>query len=147
MKVILLRDVARLGKRHAVVVVPDGYALNKLLPQGMAVPATPENQKRVVNQAKETAAGKMQEAESIKSTIAAVVVDPLTITVVANEQGHLFKQIKASDIVDAATKRGLVLRETHITLAEPIKTIGTYDVPVHHGEVTGTLSVVITAVN
>ena len=47
MKVILLQDVAKIGKRFETVDVPDGYALNMLIPKRMAEPATPENLKRV----------------------------------------------------------------------------------------------------
>ncbi len=49
MKVILLRDVAKIGKRYEVANVPDGFALNKLIPQGDAQAATPDNVKRVAN--------------------------------------------------------------------------------------------------
>jgi ribosomal protein L9 len=52
MKVILLRDVAKIGKRFAIVDVPDGYALNKLIPSKDAEPATTNNIKRI-NQLKE----------------------------------------------------------------------------------------------
>ncbi len=47
MQVILLQDVAKIGRRFDVVNVADGYGLNKLIPQGMAKPATPENIKKI----------------------------------------------------------------------------------------------------
>ena len=49
MKVILLKDVAKIGRRHEVAEVPDGYALNMLIPKGLAKAGTPENIKKLTS--------------------------------------------------------------------------------------------------
>ena len=56
MKVILLQDVAKIGRRFDIVEVPSGYGMNKLIPQGMAKPATPENVKAINAQSAKTEA-------------------------------------------------------------------------------------------
>jgi peptidylprolyl isomerase len=63
MKVILLQDVAKIGKRFEVANVPDGYALNQLIPKRMAEPATPANMKKIERrQAERTASAEASTA-------------------------------------------------------------------------------------
>jgi len=144
MKVILLRDVAKLGKRGSVIEVPDGYALNKLVPQKMAQPATPENLKRVVAQATQTAAHAASDAASLKAALEALKTTGVTITVDANAQDHLFKAVKVLDIAKAVSMSGHTIPAETITLKDPIKALGTYELPVSGFGVTGTLFVTIT---
>jgi len=143
MKVILLRDVAKLGKRFSVVVVPDGYALNKLIPQGMAQPATPENLKRVEAKTAATAAHSAADEASVAAVIAKLNETSLSILVDANAQDHLFKAVKASDISEAAAALGYRLPSELITLAEPIKSLGNHLVSITLGSVKGTIAVMV----
>ena len=62
MKVILLRDVAKIGRRFEIVEVPDGYALNKLIPKKDAEAATPANVKRIQQNKDRTNANKAETA-------------------------------------------------------------------------------------
>ncbi|MFM2424012.1 MAG: ribosomal protein [Candidatus Parcubacteria bacterium] len=144
MKVILLRDVAKLGKRGSVIEVPDGYALNKLVPQKMAQPATPENLKRVVAHAIQTAAHAASDAAGLTEALAALSAAGITIPVDANAQDHLFKAVKAADIATATIRHGHAIRVEAIHLKDPIKALGTYQVSIQSGAVTGTLLVTIT---
>jgi large subunit ribosomal protein L9 len=141
MKVILLRDVAKLGKRGSVVEVPDGYALNKLVPQKMAQPATPENLKRVTAVATQTAAHVASDAADLTAAVAALATTGVEIKVEANAQDHLFKAVKAADIAAATVRQGHPIKVEAIHLTEPIKALGTYAVAVKSGTVAGTLSV------
>jgi large subunit ribosomal protein L9 len=145
MKVILLRDVARLGKRYSVVEVPDGFALNKLIPQGMAQPATPENLKRVQARAKEVAEHAAHDAEVLKRSLAALSTTPLSLTAAANAQGSLFKAFKAEDVSAAATAAGHPVPTEAIIVKEPLKSVGTHTLDVVAGSIKGQLTVVITA--
>ncbi len=143
MKVILLRDVAKLGKRFSVVEVPDGYALNKLVPQGMAQPATKENLKRVESRKAAGAAHTAADEASLAATVAALTAAPLVVTAEANAQDHLFKAVKSSDISAAAQKAGYNLPADAIVHLEPIKALGSYTVAIEHGAVKGTISLVV----
>lgn len=124
MKVILLRDVARIGKRFEIVNVPDGYALNKLIPQKDAEAATPVNVKRVQEKAKLSTKNKEDEVSAIKLIVSACVEKPLQIKMEANEQGHLFQAVHVSDIVAAAKALGLDIPAQFIKIEETIKEVG-----------------------
>ena len=130
MKVILLRDVAKIGKRHEVVNVPDGYALNKLIPKGDAQAATPDNLKRVTNMRTKGALDKAAELSSIKGMVDGLADAPLTVPMQANEQGHLFQSVHAEDVAKASELRGVRLPKEMITIAAPIKTTGSHTVTV-----------------
>jgi len=137
MKVILLRDVARLGKRFSVVEVPDGYALNQLIPKGMAEAATPENVKRVNARTDKQASTKVNSETEFKAALAALTATPLSITVQANAQGHLFKAIKAADIAIAAAAAGHAIPVDTIVLIDPIKSVGDHTIEAKLGAVGG----------
>ena len=141
MKVILLRDVARLGKRFSVVEVPDGFALNKLIPQGQAQPATPENLKRVQARNKEVAAHQAADEAGLKDTLKALHETPLTVKVEANAEGHLYQAVKAADIALAAAAAGHPIEVASLHIETPIKSLGTHTVGVKAGGVSGSFTI------
>ena len=126
MKVILLRDVAKIGKRYEVVNVPDGYALNKLIPQKDAQAATPDNVKRVANMRLKNKSDKEGVLSALKKGAAQITEEPLVITMQANEQGHLFQSVHAADIVAAAAKRSIDIPEEYVVFTSPIKSVGVH---------------------
>jgi len=128
MKVILLRDVAKIGKRFSIVEVPDGFALNKLIPSKDAEPASPANVKRVLEKHKQTAAGALLQVNGIKGIHETFATDPLLILMEANAQGHLFQSVHVSDIVKAAKEKGVVIPEGVVKIEAPIKSVGTHEV-------------------
>ncbi len=133
MKVILLRDVAKIGKRFEIKEVPDGYAQNKLIPQKDAEPATPANVKRIEEKRKKSSESITKENLEAKEIVAACVASPLAILMEANEQGHLFQGVHAKDVVAAASLRGLMLSSEHIIIKEPIKSLGQHRVSLQAG--------------
>lgn len=140
MKVILLRDVAKLGKRFAIVEVPDGYALNKLIPQGMVQPATPENLKKVAARTEKHSHDSASQHDAFLAACVALKTQPIVVSATANAQDHLFKAVKVSDILVALNAVGItVITEDMIQLAEPIKALGEYEIPVQLGKVGGTI--------
>lgn len=145
MKVILLQDVAKIGRRHQVVEVPDGYARNKLIPMRAALPATPEQLARLKAQVAQAAAQQAADATALTDSLARLAQAPLQISVAANEQGHLFRQIAAKDIAAAAAAAGSPLPVAAIVIAEPIKTVGTHEVTVRLGKVTGPVLLTVVA--
>lgn len=143
MKVILMRDVAKLGKRFSIAEVPDGYALNKLIPSGIAQAATPENVKKIHARSDKQASSNLSQIEEFKQSVAALKLTPAVIVIEANAQDHLFKAIKASDIATAAAAAGNPLPLETIKLEEPLKALGEYVVPVVLGDVRDTITISI----
>jgi large subunit ribosomal protein L9 len=136
MKVILLQDVAKIGRRHQVVEVPDGYARNKLIPMRAALPATPEHLARLKAQVTQAQAQQASDAAVLLQSVEGLTATPLSITAPANEQGHLFKQVSAKDIAAAAAMAHHPLPLAALVLTEPIKSVGDHTVTVKtpHGE-------------
>lgn len=141
MKVILLKDVAKIGRRFEVCEVPDGYAMNLLIPKGMAETASKENIKKVQARAAklgdEAAAG----SEALQAAITASKAEAIELLVEANEQDHLFEAVKAEAIVAAAAARELVVAADQITMAEPIKTVGEHVVKVAAADTAGEIKI------
>jgi large subunit ribosomal protein L9 len=143
MKVILQRDVPKLGKDGEIVNVADGYARNYLFPRRFAVSATggalKEYQARSSRE-KERGAKLLKEAET-----GAGKLDGLVITVVGKVGSgtKLYGSITAQDVVDAIQKeRGVAVDKRRVGLADPIKTLGTYSVPVRlHSDVSTSVTV------
>ncbi len=144
MKVILLRDVAKLGKRFSVVEVPDGYALNQLIPKGMAEAATPLNLKRVGARTEKASHDKADEIATFTATVAKLKTVTLHHAALANEQGHLFQSVKVSDIASLMAKEGYAVPLSAITLPEPIKALGTFEIPLAFSGISSAVTVVIT---
>lgn len=143
MKVILMRDVAKLGKRFSIAEVPDGYALNKLIPQGIAQAATAENVKKISSQKEKQTANKISEVSEFISAVKALKEKPVEILVEANAQEHLFKSIKASDIAQALASAGHAIPVAAIKLEEPIKALGEFQIPVAMGACHDVITIVI----
>ena len=134
MKVILLRDVAKIGKKFSVVEVPDGFALNKLIPKKDAEPANSANLKRILEKKKNNDHSKESEVEVVHTIFKACADNPLIIYMEANELGHLFKSVHAADIISAAKLRSLFIPESFLKLKEPVKSLGRHEVVIEaHG--------------
>jgi large subunit ribosomal protein L9 len=143
MKVILTRDVAKLGRRNSIAEVPDGYALNKLIPSGMALAATAENLKKVQAQKEKQTATKITEVAEFKHAVASLKESPVVMKVDANAQDHLFKAVKASDIAVVLASAGHAIPVDAIKLSEPIKALGEYQIPVALGDAADSITISI----
>lgn len=143
MKVILTRDVAKLGRRFSIAEVPDGYALNKLIPSGMALAATPENLKKVQARNEKKASDIITEVADFKNAITALKLASVVLTVDANAQDHLFKAVKAADIAIALASAGHAIPVDAIKLSEPIKALGEYQISVAMGDVKDEITITI----
>ncbi len=134
MKVILIRDVAKLGRKSSVVEVPSGHALNFLIPKKMAIPATPDNVKRLAAETRKQATQTDKERELFLEAAKALESQNLIIAVDANEKGHLYKGVGIDDVYEALVKKGLSVQKRDIMLEQPIKSLGTHEVVLVHGE-------------
>ena len=125
MQVILLKDVPKVGQRGTVATVADGYAQNVLLPKKFAIPATPENMKKIEA---EHALAKDKKALVLAlqgKAFDAINGKTVTLKVRANEQGGLFEAIQKKHIRDAIERDlGVSVREDDIELPELIKKVG-----------------------
>jgi len=136
MEVILRQDVDRLGKVGAVVKVKDGFALNFLIPRGLAVSLTTVNLKKLEAE-KQRKASQLEkakkEAEAIKEKLSAL---SLTMPVLAQPDDKLYGSIAAQDIASALKEEGFDIDKSLIAIEEPIKALGIYEVPVNlHPEI------------
>lgn len=144
MKVILLRDVAKIGRRFEIVEVPDGYALNKLIPKKDAEAATPANVKRIQQNKDRTNANKAETAAEIKATIDSLNQEKLNIAMEANDQGNLFQAVNGRDVAKSAKDRGFNLPDDIIIITEPIKSIGEHQIYVKSQDQKLPLTIIIT---
>ncbi len=146
MKLILREDVEHLGKGGELVEVKPGYGRNYLLPRGLAVAANPKNVRELDHQRKiaEAKATKLKaSAEAVSKRLADT---PVTLKRKVGEQDKLYGSVTALDIVEALAARGLNLDRRTIDLAEPLKTVGDFEVPVRlHREVVGKAKVKVEA--
>ena len=130
MKVILKETISSLGIIGSEVSVADGYARNYLLPQGKAVPATPQ-QRKILEQEKakfELQIAKEKEfAQEMADRLEAVTV---TIPSKVHEAEKLYGSVTVRDIINALNKQEVEIEKRMVLLKEPLKTIGTFKVPI-----------------
>ena len=143
MKVILLQDVKKLGKKGEIVEVSDGYGRNYLLARKLAVPGTSENLKDA-KQKKAAADHKAQVASDEALVLASELKKvELTIPVRIGEGGKVFGAVTGKDISDAAKKQyDLDLDKRKVEIKEPIKALGTFEVTIRvHPTITSVIKV------
>lgn len=129
MKVILLKDVAKLGKRGSIVEVPDGFAQNKLLPNKMARPATETNIKQLQHEAEVKAHAQAHSLDDFKKLITDLHKNPCEFAVHSNKEGHLFEALKPQTIAERiSVNYGLPLLSSEIVLSMPIKSLGEHTI-------------------
>ena len=142
MKVILLEDVSKVGRRGEVRDVSDGYARNFLLPKKLALGATEGNLKNlehIKKQANAKAERAKSDAEALRARIEALTYEERRQ---ASEEGKLFGSVTSQDLVDFLDKHGVRIERRRVQLEEPIKTLGETSVPVRlHADVTAHLRV------
>ena len=130
MKVILKETINSLGIIGSEVSVADGYARNYLLPQNKAVPATPQNRKlleRDRNKFELQIAKERKIAEEMAQRLQSVSV---TIPAKVSEEDRLYGSIAVRDIIDALAKQDIVIEKRMVLLKEPLKSVGSYKVPI-----------------
>lgn len=147
MKVVLLQDVKKMGKKGDVVEVSDGYGRNVLIRKGLGVEGT---------KADLNTAAQRQESKVFKDQVAAdeaVIMAAqlkkvkVVIKVQCGEDGRIFGSVTGKDISEALEKQyKFKLEKKNIRLKSPIKTLGEYDVEVWvHQQVTSTVHVSVVA--
>ena len=131
MKIILLQDIPKVGKKYDIKNVADGYALNMLIPRGLAQTATSQNVRNVtVLKSKDDAEKKIQ-GELLAKSLEQIKDLRLNLKEKANDKGHLFAGVTKEMLVAEIFKMSrLNLDIESIKLAKPIKEIGEHKVTV-----------------
>ncbi len=128
MKVILIKDVAKLGRRHEIIEVSDGLALNRLIPRKEAEIATPDKVKRIMNLRQKGESNRADTLAGLKAVADTLTANPVTIAKKANELGHLFEAVNADDVVAEAKKVGVFLTKEQVEVDGHLKTVGRHTI-------------------
>ncbi len=142
MKLVLVQDVASVGKRGDVVNVKDGFARNFLLPRGWARPNTPGNIRFVAKLKVSEEARLREELEEAKTLASRIGSISCTLRVKSGEEDKIFGSVTSQDIAAALKEDKILIDRKKILLDEPIKSLGVFQVPIRlHPEVNATLKV------
>ena len=145
MQVILKQDVEKIGRRGDVVEVSRGYVRNFLVPRGLAEVATPAKMDEVSRQMAEAEERDRRIAERAGEIAETLNKSVITIEARTGEDERLFGSVTAANIASAIEKaRSVRLDRRRIKLDEPIKSLGTHQVPVQiHGDVEASVKVIV----
>ena len=131
MKVILLKDIEKLGKKYEVKEVADGYARNFLIRRGLAKPAT-EKIIRWAEEQRKLAIKKAQEQlKKVQKLASQLDGQEVEFVVKVGKQGELFESISQMKIAKKLKEMGFDIKKTQVELKEPIKDIGEFPVKIN----------------
>jgi len=148
MKLILLKDDKKVGKKGDIVNAKDGYARNFLIPKGVAVEATPANIKKLERDKKHMAELVAHSIADAKVLAENIEKSPVEIKIKAGDNGKLFGSVATKDIATEFKKQYKIeIDKKKIELKDPIKTVGTFEVKIKlHTEVTAKAKVTVTGI-
>ena len=141
-QLLLIQSVDHLGKQGDIVEVKRGYALNYLLPQGLATIASAHHKRMV-----EKHRSKLQEIEKARLSTLRQLADSLskqsiTIEANANDEGHLYGSVGAAEITSALKQQGFHITTDQVRLEGQLKELGLYTVKIHlHAEIEAEMKV------
>ena len=130
MKVILLQDIEKIGKKFEIKELKNGYVRNFLVPNGLAKPATREALKWLEVQKEFLEKKAEEELKKIQGVASGVDGMEVIISVKVGDQGQFFEKINAQKIIDKLKEMGFEVKKTQITLDQPIETIGEFPVKI-----------------
>lgn len=145
MKVILLEDVKALGKKGDVVNVSDGYAKNMLLPKKLGVEANAKNMNDLKLQKSNQAKVAQEQLDAAKAFAELLSTKEVVVSIKVGEGGKTFGSVSSKEIAEAAkAQHNLEIDKKKIQLANPLRGLGTTEVPVKlHPKVTAQLKVTV----
>jgi len=148
MDVILLEKVGNLGNIGDKVNVKAGYGRNYLIPNGKAIFATSEN--IVEFEARRSELEAAASANLVDATARAVSIEaigPITITVIAGDEGKLFGSVGTKDIADAIISAGVQVEKSEVKLPDgSIREVGEFDISIQvHADVTQVVKLLVAA--
>lgn len=129
-ELLLIQNVDHLGSQGEVVEVRPGHALNYLLPQGLATVASPHHKRMVEKHKAKLLEIERARLKELKDTAESIEKQSITIEANANDEGHLYGSVGATEIVAALKQAGIHLTNDQIRLEGVLKELGLYTVKV-----------------
>lgn len=147
MRVVLRTDVDGVGKKGDILDVADGFARNYLVPKGRAIKATPGVQAQATAMRRSRDVKDARDREGAEAVARKLVPMVIRIPARAGREGRLFGSVTVADVADAVTTQsGIELDRRRVHIDEPIKTLGSHEVPVKlHADVQFRLNVEVVA--
>jgi large subunit ribosomal protein L9 len=143
-EIILKEPVDNLGSRGDVVKVADGYARNFLLPRNLALAVTPGNKRQIEAEKKRAAAREAEERTGAEALAARLAQAEVVVARRVGEKDVLYGSVTSGDIADALARLGFEVDKRKLQLAEPLKALGEFSVPVRlHRDVTAPVKVLV----
>jgi large subunit ribosomal protein L9 len=131
MRVIFLQDVPRVGKKHDIKEVNDGYVMNFLIPRKLAEPATQNAVASLEKRKKNIEIEREVQEDLLIKNLEEIKGKVVTIKAKADEKGHLFKAIREKEIVvEMKNQHHADISEEFIVLEKPVKEGGEFDIPI-----------------
>jgi large subunit ribosomal protein L9 len=144
MQIILQEDVEKLGNRGELVDVAAGYARNFLLPRKLGIEATLGNMKRLERMRVTFAKKEATEKGAAETLAGALQGVSLSFSRKAGDNEQLFGSVTSADIAEGLEAQGFHIDKRKITLADPIKVVGEYEIPVKlHREISANVKVTV----
>jgi len=128
MKVILLKDVEKLGHKYDVKEAADGYAMNFLFQNGLAKQATDENIKWAKDMQEKQVQQAQAELEKTGKIAASLEGLEVELPMKVGDKGQLFEKVSSNKVADKLKEMGYEVKKTQVILENPIKELGEYDV-------------------
>jgi len=130
MRVILIQNVEKLGKKLDVKKVKDGYARNFLIPKGLAKPVTAISMKWLAKQKEIDAKRVEEELKKFQALASSIDGREVIISVKMGDEQQLFESVTTQKITEKLKESGFVIKKTQIDLPEPIKELGEFPVKI-----------------
>ena len=131
MEGILLEDIGGLGKRGSAVKVADGYARNFLIPRKKAIEAVGNARAVFRDRERARVAAETKQRQAAVELRDQLIAVSLQFSVEAGEEDQLYGSVSAHEIQDALQAKGYTVERKSVRLAEPIKSLGVFEVPIH----------------
>ena len=145
MQVILKQDVDKVGRRGEIIDVSRGYVRNFLVPRGLAEMATPGKLEEVRHEMEEAEERDRRMAERASEIAEILNKSVITIEARTGEHERLFGSVTAANIASAIERaRDVRIDRRRVRLDEPIKSLGTHQVPIQvHGDIEASVKVIV----
>jgi large subunit ribosomal protein L9 len=130
MKVILTKDIKKIGTAGEVLNVANGFARNYLLPHKFAIIATKNNLNRIDTIKKDAEIARLEVENKYKAIALKLADVELSFIRKADENGHLFGSVSENDIVKALEEKEFEIHRSNVNLEKHLKELGTFDVEI-----------------
>jgi len=131
MKVVLLKDIEKIGKKYEVKEVADGYARNYLIPRGLAKIADEESLAWAIKQQEIEEKKKAEELERVGSLVSKIDGVEIEIPVKIGDKGQLFEKVTPQKIITRLKEEGFDVKKNQIELSKDIEELGEFDVRIN----------------